>query len=332
MTPRSCLRWKPTGKIIKTVGLRCVPTGKIFTFSTTKVDSQPTNGSNKDITNQYECEQTLDVSAGNLNLSVGTNDGVAASFQQRFPMIVKIAVLVFNPPITWSPIKIPSDESKILRIKNEAKMAGFRTCPRQRHVVPRGCHVSLHVSKWVLLANGADDVATTYELRLVRCCKSGKVEKVSLFRLEIFINMSSIVKDVITNGSWSWPNAWLVKYPYLFSITTPTLVPNAMHQLTWKALNDVYTTFSVATIWDCIRPRGNKIDWYNLIWDHLKIYARISNASSLLDLIVDFHTSLSRKRSARSVFPKLVFSCYFIWQEWNYRLFFRRDQKIKLLM
>ncbi|GJW58035.1 hypothetical protein Tco_0104766 [Tanacetum coccineum] len=69
MTPRSCLRWKSTGKIFKTVGLRWVPTGKIFTSSTTKVDSEPTNDSNEDITNQYECEQTRDVSAGTLNLS-----------------------------------------------------------------------------------------------------------------------------------------------------------------------------------------------------------------------------------------------------------------------
>ncbi|GJT07672.1 hypothetical protein Tco_0842134 [Tanacetum coccineum] len=69
MTPRSGLRWKPTGKIFKTVGLRWVPTGKIFISSTTKVDSDPTNGSDEDITNQYECEQTLDVSAGTLNLS-----------------------------------------------------------------------------------------------------------------------------------------------------------------------------------------------------------------------------------------------------------------------
>ncbi|GJZ27222.1 retrovirus-related pol polyprotein from transposon TNT 1-94, partial [Tanacetum coccineum] len=66
-------RWKQTGRIFKTVGLRWVPTGKIFTSSTTKVDSEPTNGSNEDITNQYECEQTLDVSAGTLNLSAGTS-------------------------------------------------------------------------------------------------------------------------------------------------------------------------------------------------------------------------------------------------------------------
>nr|GEV10926.1 hypothetical protein [Tanacetum cinerariifolium] len=44
MTPRSCLRWKPTGKISKTAGLRWVPTGKIFTSSTTKVDSEPPDG------------------------------------------------------------------------------------------------------------------------------------------------------------------------------------------------------------------------------------------------------------------------------------------------
>ncbi|GJV52841.1 hypothetical protein Tco_1448582 [Tanacetum coccineum] len=52
-------RWKPMGKRFKTVGLRWIPTGKIFDSSTTKVDSEPLNGSNEDITNLYECEKTL---------------------------------------------------------------------------------------------------------------------------------------------------------------------------------------------------------------------------------------------------------------------------------
>nr|GEW29306.1 hypothetical protein [Tanacetum cinerariifolium] len=73
MTPRSCLRWQPTGKIFKTVGLRWVPTRKIFASSTTNVDSEPLNGSNAYITNKNECEQTLDVSAGTLDLSAGTS-------------------------------------------------------------------------------------------------------------------------------------------------------------------------------------------------------------------------------------------------------------------
>ncbi|GJR23074.1 hypothetical protein Tco_0971601 [Tanacetum coccineum] len=72
-TPRSCLRWKPTGRIFKTVSLRWIPTGKMFTDSTTKVDSEPPNGSNDDITNPYECNQTLYFSAGTSNSSAGTS-------------------------------------------------------------------------------------------------------------------------------------------------------------------------------------------------------------------------------------------------------------------
>ncbi|GKA99477.1 hypothetical protein Tco_0827471 [Tanacetum coccineum] len=52
--PRSCLRWKPTGIIFKIAGLRWKPTGKMFIDNTTKVDSEPPNGSNGDITNPYE--------------------------------------------------------------------------------------------------------------------------------------------------------------------------------------------------------------------------------------------------------------------------------------
>ncbi|GJU69288.1 hypothetical protein Tco_1255547 [Tanacetum coccineum] len=70
-TPRSCLRWKPTGIIFKIVGLRWIPTRKMFTDNTAKVDSEPLNGSNDDITNPYECDQTLNVSAGTLKLSAG---------------------------------------------------------------------------------------------------------------------------------------------------------------------------------------------------------------------------------------------------------------------
>ncbi|GJZ09086.1 integrase, catalytic region, zinc finger, CCHC-type containing protein [Tanacetum coccineum] len=40
-----------------------VPTGKTFASSTTKVESEPPNGSNADIPNQYKSEQALNVSA-----------------------------------------------------------------------------------------------------------------------------------------------------------------------------------------------------------------------------------------------------------------------------
>ncbi|GKD51319.1 hypothetical protein Tco_1280295 [Tanacetum coccineum] len=68
-SPRSCLRWKPTCKIFTTVALKWIPTGKLFNSCTSKVDSEPPNGSNDDITNPYECDQTLNVNACTLNLS-----------------------------------------------------------------------------------------------------------------------------------------------------------------------------------------------------------------------------------------------------------------------
>nr|GFB61863.1 hypothetical protein [Tanacetum cinerariifolium] len=55
--------WKPTGRILKTVGLRWVPTGKIFTSSTNKVESEPSHGFNTDVTNIHECIQKLNTSA-----------------------------------------------------------------------------------------------------------------------------------------------------------------------------------------------------------------------------------------------------------------------------
>ncbi|GKB73711.1 retrovirus-related pol polyprotein from transposon TNT 1-94 [Tanacetum coccineum] len=90
-TPRSCLRWIPTGRIFNTVGLRWVPTGKIFTSSTTKVDCEPPNGSNENITNPYKCDQTLNVRAGNFNLSADNTSGPDLLFQPLFDELL-------NPP------------------------------------------------------------------------------------------------------------------------------------------------------------------------------------------------------------------------------------------
>ncbi|GJX99156.1 hypothetical protein Tco_0356175 [Tanacetum coccineum] len=57
---RSDLRWKPTGRIFKSVVLRWIPTGKLFDSCTSKVDSEPPHGSNVDIHNIHACKQTLD--------------------------------------------------------------------------------------------------------------------------------------------------------------------------------------------------------------------------------------------------------------------------------
>ncbi|GKD16608.1 hypothetical protein Tco_1205766 [Tanacetum coccineum] len=63
-SPRSDLRWTPTGRIFKSVGLRWIPIGKLFNSCTSKDDSEPTHGSNIDIPNIHKSKQTMDLSAG----------------------------------------------------------------------------------------------------------------------------------------------------------------------------------------------------------------------------------------------------------------------------
>nr|GEZ94298.1 hypothetical protein [Tanacetum cinerariifolium] len=64
ISPRFDLRWQPTGRIFKSVGLKWLPTGKLFDSCTSTVKSEPTHGSNIDISKIHECKQTLDLSAG----------------------------------------------------------------------------------------------------------------------------------------------------------------------------------------------------------------------------------------------------------------------------
>ncbi|GJS60381.1 hypothetical protein Tco_0655165 [Tanacetum coccineum] len=62
-SPRSDLRWKPTGRILKYVGLRWIPTGNLFDSWTGKVDSEPSHGSNVDISKNHKCNKTIDLGA-----------------------------------------------------------------------------------------------------------------------------------------------------------------------------------------------------------------------------------------------------------------------------
>nr|GEW16143.1 hypothetical protein [Tanacetum cinerariifolium] len=84
-SPRSDLRWKPTGRIFKTVGLRWVPMGKILASYTSKDDSEPTHGSNVDIPNIYESKQTLNLSAGtSINVQKEQNFDLSAELESLF--------------------------------------------------------------------------------------------------------------------------------------------------------------------------------------------------------------------------------------------------------
>ncbi|GJR26308.1 retrovirus-related pol polyprotein from transposon TNT 1-94 [Tanacetum coccineum] len=118
MSLRSCLSWKPMGGIFNTVGLRWIPTGKIFTSSTTKVDSKLSHGSNEDITNPYECEQILNVSAGTLNLSAVSQ---AASIG-----VSTVSISRYVDQLKWI-FKVKKDEcGSVLKTKARLVAKGYQ--------------------------------------------------------------------------------------------------------------------------------------------------------------------------------------------------------------
>ncbi|GKB24588.1 retrovirus-related pol polyprotein from transposon TNT 1-94 [Tanacetum coccineum] len=71
-----------------------IPIGKIFNSSTTKVDCEPPNGSNEDITNPYECDQTLNVSAASEHSSSGP------TLHEMTPATISSGLVPHPPPST----------------------------------------------------------------------------------------------------------------------------------------------------------------------------------------------------------------------------------------
>ncbi|GKC21013.1 hypothetical protein Tco_1023163 [Tanacetum coccineum] len=83
---------------------------------------------------------------------------------------------------------------------------------------------------------------------------------------EVGFQLSAKVNNVIMNGNWLWPNDWHSKFSMLSNMAIPHLNPYANDNLYWRDLSNVEVGFSVAVVWDSIRPRSTNINWYNLVW------------------------------------------------------------------
>nr|GEX87198.1 reverse transcriptase domain-containing protein [Tanacetum cinerariifolium] len=155
-------------RIFKTVGLRWVPTGKIFASSTTKVDSEPLNGSNADITSQYECEQTLDVSAVCENFDVLGIDFMGSFLSSRGNKYILMAVDYLSK---WVEAKaLPTNDARVVCKILKSLFARFGT-PRAI-INDRGTHFYNDQFAKVMLKYGVTHrLATAYHPQT-----SGQVE------------------------------------------------------------------------------------------------------------------------------------------------------------
>ncbi|GJZ68116.1 hypothetical protein Tco_0631356 [Tanacetum coccineum] len=86
----------------------------------------------------------------------------------------------------------------------------------------------------------------------------------NLFGIELEtagFDISSMVKDVVDNRYWQWPPEWFLKYPVLSMIIVLTIDPNLLDVLEWRNHSGMAMSFSVSMVWDCIRPKGDEINW-----------------------------------------------------------------------
>ncbi|GJV91873.1 hypothetical protein Tco_1539686 [Tanacetum coccineum] len=82
--------------------------------------------------------------------------------------------------------------------------------------------------------------------------------------ITLFLALYSHVGDVIRDGDWVWPRVLLDKYQFLNECTVP--LSNNCDTLEWRLYDGTVKRFSVAQVWECIRPRADKVPWVDLIW------------------------------------------------------------------
>ncbi|GJZ11796.1 hypothetical protein Tco_0546555 [Tanacetum coccineum] len=119
-------------------------------------------------------------------------------------------------------------------------------------------------------------------------------------------SLNAKVSDIIIDNSWRWPNDWSSKFPLLNNLVVPQL-SDSMDRFIWRDLANMDTEFSVKAVWENIRPRGNMVDWFHVvwysmqIWDCVKCLTGIPNIPSRPSDIVDYLIPMAKMKSARCV-------------------------------
>ncbi|GJS39935.1 putative reverse transcriptase domain-containing protein [Tanacetum coccineum] len=145
--------------------------------------------------------------------------------------------------------------------------------------------------------------------------------------------LSAKVKDIIVNDSSNWPDAWFSKYNQLSTIGVPHL-SNTSDRLVWRDSSNVELEFSVANVWNCIRPRFSEVNWYHVVWfSHqiphhaihlwLVIKRKLNTQDTLRQWDVSSNTDLNLLKCPLCEFQcdshdHLFFECMFSSQVWDH--------------
>ncbi|GJV03616.1 hypothetical protein Tco_1337185 [Tanacetum coccineum] len=74
------------------------------------------------------------------------------------------------------------------------------------------------------------------------------------------------ISDLVTRKGWRWAQAWLLKAPNLGLIPRPIFYKNKDDTYWWHCANGNMVKFSIKGVWEAVRPRGNEVSWYRVVW------------------------------------------------------------------
>ncbi|GJV24208.1 hypothetical protein Tco_1376903 [Tanacetum coccineum] len=80
------------------------------------------------------------------------------------------------------------------------------------------------------------------------------------------VDLKTELSRLCIDNVWRWPTDWSLKYPNIISLPVPMLQPNDRDCLEWRDDTGMVKPFSVAVVWECIRPRNIMVPWFNVVW------------------------------------------------------------------
>lgn len=66
---------------------------------------------------------------------------------------------------------------------------------------------------------------------------------------EANLNHNDTVADMVTNGTWKWPEEWYKKWPQFATIQTPPMFSEVADKLLWKNNGVKEIPFTIHDIW-----------------------------------------------------------------------------------
>ncbi|PWA58432.1 reverse transcriptase domain, Reverse transcriptase zinc-binding domain protein [Artemisia annua] len=74
------------------------------------------------------------------------------------------------------------------------------------------------------------------------------------------------VADLIVDNKWKWPKYWADMFPNILNLSVPNIRHGKLDVCKWRNNGGKDVKFSISNVWEDMREKREKVDWWKLIW------------------------------------------------------------------